>query len=73
MGHINIRMETDMKETGTMISRMELEPIITLMGISIRENGSMGNLMEKETTYTMETKEFTRATGKMERRKDLVS
>ena len=39
MEHITIRMEIDIKATGTMIFKMVLELTITPMGIFIKENG----------------------------------
>lgn len=39
MEHINIQMETDIKETGMMIFKMVWELIIIQMEIYIKENG----------------------------------
>lgn len=39
----------------------------------IRVNGLMANLMVRVIIFIMETKVFTRVTGKMERKKDLDS
>lgn len=71
MGPINILMVIDMKVIGAMIFRVESELIIIPTVISIRVNGLMENLMEKETISIMGIKECIRVTGRMEKRKAL--
>ena len=68
---IIIRMVTDMKAIGISIFRAESAHITILMEIFIRESGLMENPMVKVTTFTMGTKESTKAIGKMERSRDL--
>lgn len=71
MEHITTQTETDIKEIGIMIFKVELEPIIIQMEIFIKESGWMGSPTGKETIYTMETKAYTREIGKMGKSKDL--
>lgn len=66
-------MEIDIKGNGTLIFRMVLVHIITQMVIFIKANGLMENQMDRVTIYTMETKEFIKAIGKMGKNKVLAS
>lgn len=66
-------MEIDIKGNGTLIFRMVLVHIITQMVIFIKANGLMENQTDKATIYTMETKEFIKAIGKMGKNKVLAS
>lgn len=70
---IIILMGIGTKETGVLISKMELELTIILMEIFIKGNGSTVNLTAKETISITETKASIKETGKMARKKDLVN
>ena len=71
MEHTIIQMEIDMKVIGIMIFRMGLGLIITLMGIFTKVNGKKGSKMDKETTFTMATKEFIKEIGRKAKKKGL--
>jgi len=71
MEHIIIQMEIDMKVIGIMIFRMGLGLIIILMGIFTRVNGRKGSKMDKETIFTMATKEFIKEIGRKAKKKGL--
>lgn len=71
MEHIIIQMGIDMKVIGIMIFKMGLVLTIIQMVIFIKENGAKGSKMEKETTFTMVTKEFIREIGRKAKKKGL--
>ena len=62
-----------MKESGTMICRMEMELTTTQTGISTTDNGSMEDNMVKATTSILQIEAFIRANGVMAKNKVLVS
>jgi hypothetical protein len=66
-------MVIDIKVIGILIYKMEWELIIILIMIYIKDNGLMGNLMEKVTISIMEIKEYIKVIGKMVKNKDLVN
>lgn len=68
---IIIPMVTDMKAIGISISRAESALITILMEIFTKESGRTESPMVKVTTFTMGTKEFTKAIGKMVKNRDL--
>jgi hypothetical protein len=67
------QMEINTKVIGAKTYKMESELITTQMGIFIKANGLMGNHTDKETTYIIMVKEFTKEIGKTAKRKALAS
>jgi hypothetical protein len=63
--------ETNIKVSGTMTFKTELELIIMQMEIYIKVNGIMVNNMDKEITYIKMEKLFIKEIGKKEKNKDL--
>ena len=70
---ISTQMVIDMKVIGIMTYKMVLEHTIIQMVIFTKANGLMESLMEKETIFIMEIKEYIKEIGKMEKKKDLES
>ena len=69
MEPINTQMEIDMKVIGTMIYKTVLELTTIQMETYTRESGQTENHTEKETTFIMEIREYTRETGRMAKNK----
>jgi hypothetical protein len=67
------QMEIDTKVTGISISKVGLELTTIPMEIFTKDNGSMESPTAKGIIYITETKESTKETGKMVKKKDLVS
>ena len=73
MEHIIILITIDMKVIGIMIFKMVWEHITIPMEIFIKDNGLTENLMDKETIFIVQAKEYIREIGKKEKNKDLES